>query len=215
MKPVSSIQRPSDRTNKKQQPLPLQYFAEYADDSEDRSYAQNWRDYGFSRFTDYLRLLKENYAREPESVFECGSADGSVIRELLHRRIEARGCEFTREIVRTCHDPDIRRRISIGDAYEIVKALPDRSFDCVYETSAQYIPHKRLSRYFQELRRVTRNDLVIVLHTVEEDATPHQHQINHLHNQEWVDIITGAGFVLGYINAPEEATAPFWFRKVG
>jgi hypothetical protein len=56
---------------------------------------------------------------------------------------------------------------------------------------------------------------VIVLHTSDESPEPHQHQINLLSNSEWIEIITTAGFVLGYINAPEESTAPFWFRKVG
>ena len=204
-----------------QRPLPLSYFTEYADaDNEDggasdRSYATNWRDYGFSRFTDYQRLLRErSYSTGPDSVYETGSADGSVIKELLKQGIDARGCELSKAILRTCKDKEIRSRISHGNAYEIVKSIPDNSFDCVYETSAQYLKRKQLPRYFRQLHRITKRDLVIVLHTVEEDPKPHRFQVNHLPNQEWIDLITETGFVLGYINHPEENHAPFWFRKI-
>ena len=212
-------------------PLPMHYFEHYADDADDAediddaninkesksnsSYAKNWREYGFSRFTDYLRLLKETYARTPDTVFEFGSADGSVIEELLKQGFRARGCENSLSILRTCKNKDVRKLICYGTAYEVARALPDNSYDCIYETAAQYLKPKLLKHYFNELQRIARNDMVIVLHTLEEDPESHEGQVNHLSNDDWINLICDAGFVLGYINNPEETTAPFWFRKIG
>lgn len=48
---------------KAMRPLPTSYFSEYADEEigvRDRSYATNWKDYGFTRFLDYLRVLERH-----------------------------------------------------------------------------------------------------------------------------------------------------------
>lgn len=225
--------RPLKPVHERYHPLPMHYFENYADpdtdadtstdtdtDSSssvdvDHSYAKNWRDYGFNRFNDYLRLLKETYARTPDTVFEFGSADGSVIEELLKQGFRARGCENSLGILRTCKSKDVRKLICYGSAYEVARALPDNSYDCIYETAAQYLKPKLLKQYFKELQRIAKNDMVIVLHTVDEDPEPHEGQVNHLTNDDWINLICDAGFVLGYINNPEETTAPFWFRKIG
>ena len=193
--------------------LPTSYFSEYADEEigvRDRSYSANWRDYGFSRFEDYLRVLDKNYTSKPNSVFECGSADGSVIRELSSRGLEVRGCEFNKGIIKSC-DPDTRKRIARSNVYEVLNAIPSNSYDCVYETAAQYIPEDYLLEYFQRIHRVVKRDLVIVLHTQEDDSKPHTGQLNHWPAKKWEDLITSAGFENAFIakNVP-----PFYFRKI-
>lgn len=211
IRPIRSVD-----TSTRVSALPVRYFDEFAEseDEGNRQYAKHWREYGFHRFTDYLRLRKETYAMAPDTVFECGSADGSVIRELLGMGIRARGCEASESILRSC-DRETRRLIAHADSAETMRALPDSSFDCVYETTAQYLNPKCLKSFFRNIHRVVRNDLVIVLHTIEEDPKPHRFQVNLFSNAEWIERITDAGFVLGYINHPTETTAPFWFRKVG
>lgn len=193
-------------------PLPPEYFSNYADEEigvRDRSYTSNWRDYGFSRFEDYLRVLEKSYASTPNSVFETGSADGSVIRELTNRGIRARGVEFSKHILEDC-DPQTRRKIARGNAIEVVNALPDESFDCVYETCAQYIPEEYLESYFRALHRIVKRDLVIVLHSVEEDPKPHSGQLNHWENKKWLSLIESCGFTNAY---EVKKSAPFYFRK--
>lgn len=198
---------------KAMRPLPTSYFSEYADEEigvRDRSYATNWKDYGFTRFLDYLRVLEKTYTSKPNSVFECGSADGSVIRELKSRGLEARGCEFNKEILKGC-DPDTRKRIARTNVYEALNVIPDNSYDCVYETAAQYIPETYLLEYFQRIRRIVKRDLVIVLHTREEDSVPHTGQLNHWPAKQWEALIASAGFENAFI---AKNTAPFYFRKI-
>lgn len=199
---------------KSMKPLPPEYFTYYADEElgvRDRSYTSNWRDYGFSRFEDYLRVLARSYASTPNSVFETGSADGSVIRELTNRGIRARGVEFSKSILQEC-DPQTRRKIARGNAVEVVHAIPDESFDCVYETCAQYIPEEYLETYFKSLRRIVKRDLVIVLHSVEEDPKPHTGQVNHWPAKKWDDLISGVGFENAYTD--KKIKTPFYYRKI-
>ena len=188
--------------------LPRDYFDNYADDIDDgdRSYSSNWREYGFHRFQDYLEALKSKYMPVPKTLLEIGSADGSVIRELAKIGIEARGIEYSREIFDTAGIE--RRKIACGDAVQIIKAIPDNSYDCIYETSAQYIEKKYLRKFFKSVHRVTKKDLVIVLHTYEDDPKPHKYQVNHERASFWIDLLEETGFK----NMSKQAT-PFWFRK--
>jgi cyclopropane fatty-acyl-phospholipid synthase-like methyltransferase len=198
---------------KAMRPLPTDYFTYYADEEigvRDRSYATNWRDYGFSRFEDYLRVLDRAYTSKPNSVFECGSADGSVIRELKSRGIRARGCEFNKEILKNC-DPDTRTMIARTNVFEVLNALPDTCYDCVYETAAQYIPEQYLESYFKKLYRIVKRDLVIVLHTIEENEQPHTGQLNHWPAKKWEELLGSAGFENAYI---AKDVPPFYFRKI-
>lgn len=142
-------------------------------------------------------------------MFECGSADGSVIRELKSRGLEARGCEFNKEILKGC-DPDTRKRIARTNVYEALNVIPDNSYDCVYETAAQYIPETYLLEYFQRIRRIVKRDLVIVLHTREEDSVPHTGQLNHWPAKQWEALIASAGFENAFI---AKNTAPFTFER--
>jgi SAM-dependent methyltransferase len=200
-------------------PLPSSYFSEYADPDakiNDRSYSKNWKDYGFERFRDYLKVLGSRYQNQPRSVLECGSADGSVINELSRMGIQARGIEFSKSILKTSH-PDTRKLIARGNSIEVVKVIPDNSFDCVYETAAQYIPEQYLEEYFRNLARITRRDLVIILHTIEEDPEPHDHQVNHWSNKHWRELLESCGFTLSY-KPPKTSEdrnagryAPFYF----
>lgn len=192
--------------------LPPEYFQFYADEQigvSDRSYSSNWRDYGFARFQDYLKVLTQTYAPKPTSVFECGSADGSVMRELNSMGIRARGVEFTKSILKGC-DSDTRKRIARANAVEVLNALPDNCYDCVYETCAQYIPRDMLLDYFKNIRRIVRRDLVIVLHTMEEDPEPHTGQLNHWSGHEWIKLLAAAGFENAY---SQDKCPPFYFRK--
>ena len=187
-------------------PLPLDYFQNYADDDvEDRTYQSNWRDYGFQRFEDYLKALKSRYRTQPKSVFEIGSADGSVIRELRSRGIDARGVELSSAMFQQAGLE--RSRIACADAFQVMKAIPDSAYDCVYETAAQYIPEKLLKRYFREIRRITKSDLVLVVHTHEDDPKPHHYQVNHKPSVFWFDLLDECGF------RSMSEDAPFWFAK--
>ena len=194
-------------------PLGQEYFSNYADndlDIRDRSYSENWRDYGFARLEDYLKILARSYTAMPGSIFECGSADGSVIRELTSRGIRARGCELSKFILGDC-DPLTRRKIARANVFEVLHVLSDGSYDCVYETCAQYIPEEDLEDYFKEIKRIVKRDLVIVLHTKEDDPKPHTGQINHWENAKWLELLETCGFMDAY---PVKNSAPFYFKKV-
>ena len=186
-------------------PLPPKYFDQYADDrgGNERDYSANWRQYGFQIFETFLDETNDR----PDHVLDIGAADGSVIRELLSRGIDAYGIEASKYIYDKAED-DVKSRIAFGDATEIVKKLPDQSFDAIYETAAQYVPKEKLKEYLRELARVVKNDLVIVLHTVDFDPKAHFGQVNHLHDLTWRKLITDAGF--------KEAGAiddhPYWFK---
>lgn len=188
-------------------PLPLSYFDEYADDDvEDRSYKSNWRDYGFNRLEDYFLELKSRYRPTPTTLLEIGSADGSVLRELRSRGIKVRGVEFNTDMYKQAgFDKSL---ISNADAYQVLKAIQNDSYQCVYETAAQYIPEKLLRNYFREINRVVTTDLVVVLHTIDEDPKPHKHQVNHKSAKFWFDLIEECGFTRG-----NDANIPFWFTK--
>jgi hypothetical protein len=186
--------------------LPSDYFDNYADDdSDDRTYGSNWREYGFHRMEDYFHELDRRYLAHPRTCLEIGSADGSVIRELRSRGIETRGIEASG----IYHQAGLERtRIAHSDAVQVVKVIPDNSYECVYETAAQYIEKKFLKGYFRNLRRIVKRDLVIVLHTHEDDPKPHRYQVNHEPSRFWIDLIEDAGFENRVLD-----TTPFWFTK--
>lgn len=197
-------------------PLPESYFSNYADSDADgdsnANYDSVWRDYGFSRFTDYLKILSKSYSPNPESVLETGSASGKVIKELTARGMRCRGIENSKHILRNC-DPDIRKLICKGNAFEVLRCMPTNSFDCVYETCAEYLPEDLLPEYFFNVHRVTKHDLVILLHSKEEDSEPHTGQVTHLSNAEWFELLENAGFVTGH-EADKANPVPFYFKKV-
>jgi SAM-dependent methyltransferase len=187
-------------------PLPAQYFDQYADPGRpSRDYASNWKVYGFQIFESYLNALEPG--QFPKTVLDVGAADGSTIRELSRRGFDARGIESSPYIYEQAQ-PDVKDKIAFGDATKLVKELPANSYDALYETAAQYVPKEQLREYLADLARVVKNDLVIVLHTVDYDPKPHDCQVNHLHDVTWRKLLDEAGFE----EAGDTSWHPFWFR---
>lgn len=193
--------------------LPDTYFDNYAEDcdGDDKSYSANWKDYGFNRFTDYLKLLSRSYTSPPRTCFETGSADGSVIKELCGMGIETCGVEINKYILIKCVDKNVRSKIARADASELVKVLPDNSFDCVYETCVEYLNPKKVESYLKNIRRISKRDIVFLLHTKESEQQ-HTGQVTYLSNGEWLELLSGLGFVPGHVSSKVDSV-PFFFRK--
>lgn len=189
--------------------LPSSYFDNYADPGvKDRSYAANWKRYGFQLFDRYLSDLEEKGIKPPKTALDIGAANGAAIEEMDRLGIKARGIEASRYIYDTAK-PETKKLIAFGDATELIKKAPDAGFEVVYETAAQYIPKQKLREYLADLYRVVGRDLVIVLHTREHDPEPHDGQVNFLTNSAWRSLLTEAGFVEA--GSPEDP--PYWFTK--
>lgn len=190
--------------------LPTDYFDNYADnigEDEDRSYQANWRDYGFHLFERYLNMLEKMYLKYPKNILEIGSADGSVMRELQSQGFDVRGIESNFDMYKLAGSE--RSRITYGDAVQVLKAIPDGSFDCIFETAAQYIEEKTLRSYFKNIHRITRRDLIITLHTFEEGSKPHPYQKNHQSRDWWLELLESVGFE----DVSKSKTHLYWLRK--
>ena len=189
--------------------LPSSYFDNYADPGvKDRSYAANWKRYGFQLFDRYLGDLEEKGIKTPSTALDIGAANGAAIEEMNRLDIKARGIEASRYIYDTAK-PETKKLIAFGDATELIKKAPDAGFEVVYETAAQYIPKQKLREYLADLYRVVGRDLVIVLHTREHDPEPHAGQVNFLTNAAWRTLLTEAGFT----EAGSTEDPPYWFTK--
>jgi hypothetical protein len=189
--------------------LPSSYFDNYADPGvKDRSYAANWKRYGFQLFDRYMSEIEEKGIALPKTALDIGAANGAAIEEMGRLGIKARGIEASRYIYDTAK-PETKKLIAFGDATELIKQAPDAGFEVVYETAAQYIPKQKLREYLVDLHRVVGRDLVIVLHTREHDPEPHAGQVNFLTNAAWRTLLTEAGFIeAGSVDDP-----PYWFTK--
>lgn len=191
-------------------PLTDNYFDTYAWDPRrrDRSYAANWRSYGFHVFERYLSDLEACALPYPKRVIDFGAADGHVIADLLRRGIDARGVELSKYMYEAAA-PDIRARIQHGDVRELAKKIRSKCTDCIYETAGQYLPEADLPEYFRELARITSQDLVLLVHTKDMSEKSHHEQVTHKPDQFWRDLITSSGF----IEAGDSSEHPFWFQK--
>ena len=190
-------------------PLPASYFDNYGDQGQpSRAYKDKFKRYGFQIFEAYLdNVPKEQW---PKTVLDVGAADGSVIRELVAKGIDARGIESAKYIYDQAKE-DVKDRIAFGDALVLIKEIPPNTYDTVFETVAQYTPTNKLRDYLQSLASITKRDLILQVHTKDYDPEPHQNQVNFLHDATWRALMSDAGFdEVGAVN-----DHPFWFRPKG
>lgn len=188
------------------------YFATYAWDPSwpDRDYDATWREYGFHVFEHYLDDLRTCKLPLPGNVLDIGAANGRVIEELVNTYgIDAQGIEQSKLMYNRAA-PETRKRITLGDARDVIKTLPDNSFDCVYETAAQYMEKESISDYLAQIHRVVRTDVVFLVHTTDMLKESHHEQVTHISDAEWVSMFRSAGFIV----AGDPDDHPYWFQKV-
>lgn len=187
------------------------YFDTYAwsPKYKDRSYDATWRQYGFHVFEHYLRDLKECKIKMPVNALDIGAANGRVIEELVKvYGIDAHGIEQSKTMYNRAA-PAVRKRIQLGDALELIRDIPDDSYDCAYETVGQYVPADVLPEYLKQLHRVVRLDVVLLVHTTDMSAKAHHEQVTHISDDAWIKLYRDAGF----INAGDPDSHPYWFQK--
>ena len=80
-----------------------------------------------------------------KKILDIGCAKGFLVKALLSMGVDAYGCDISEYAISHC-DPEVKDRVKVCDARNLLDAYPPNSFDVIYSSATlEHIPLDQLS----------------------------------------------------------------------